>query len=429
MSSLKARLSKAKSRLFGTATKDIAVPFELRCECGHNVAGVRRLSYQIATCSVCDARIYVLPVNVYPATQRIQSEVLDGSVASRLSVILRDLASGECQSDSDSSPNSVAPPGRPRRLRAASEESESNRDSSRIVAGSPGRSRKTKSVPKISSAAAALVADQILVEEPVVRVPRPGITVVLRRIFTPFRLLMLSAAVLIGVTGWWIVTQRQMDDARKTWRREMDVAEQALTARDLVTLHDSLSKAVTAATTLRRDDPDSRLAVSLLLQTQAVQDLSSTDLISTLAGCVSDGGKLSTEKIAVAADSLNGNWFAFECSLRHSPAGLTADFPLILNSVPVTISISSELLQRAGTALPQSPLMFVASVESCSVLDGGKELHVQLNGKSSTLITTRFHATQLGFTGANSQSLDALLARQAEFVKSNETSRGKDRSR
>jgi hypothetical protein len=253
--------------------------------------------------------------------------------------------------------------------------------------------------------------------------------VVLRRIFTPFRLLMLSAAVLIAVTGWWIVDPRRMDDARKTWRREMDMAEQALEARELVALHNSLSKAVAAATTLQRDDTDSRRAVSLFLQTQAVQDLSSTDLISILADCVSDDGKLSAEKVAVAADSLNGNWFAFECSLRHSPSGLTADFPLVVNSVPVTISIASELLQRASTALPQSPLMFVTSIESCNVIDGGTALHVQLNGMSSTLITTRFHAAQLGFTADNSHGLNALLARQAEFVKSDATSQGKDRTR
>ena len=95
MTSLKARLSKAKARLFGTATKDIVVPFELPCDCGHRVTGIRRASWQIATCSACEARVYVLPVNVYPATKRVRSEVLDGSVANRLGVIVRDLVAGE----------------------------------------------------------------------------------------------------------------------------------------------------------------------------------------------------------------------------------------------------------------------------------------------------------------------------------------------
>ena len=95
MTSLKASLTKAKARLFGTATKDIAVPFELPCDCGHRVTGIRRGSYQIATCTACDARVYVLAVNVYPATKRVSSEVLDGSVASRLSTIVRDLVVGD----------------------------------------------------------------------------------------------------------------------------------------------------------------------------------------------------------------------------------------------------------------------------------------------------------------------------------------------
>ncbi|MEJ7593938.1 MAG: hypothetical protein WKF77_20560 [Planctomycetaceae bacterium] len=238
------------------------------------------------------------------------------------------------------------------------------------------------------------------------------------RVFTPFRLLMLSAAVLVAVTGWWIVTQRHMEDARKTWRREIDVAEKALEDKDLVALQDSLAKAVAAANTLQRDDIESRRAVSLLLQTQAVQNLSSTDLISLLSGCVSDDGALNTSKAAAAAESLTGKWFVFECSLLRSENGLQADLPLIVDSVPVTITISSESLQRAVTAMPQSPLMFVTSVEFCRVAEGGREFQIQLNGNSLTLITTQYHAAQLGFTAANSPGLNALLERQAEFLKS-----------
>jgi len=401
MTSLKARLHKAKARLFGTAAKDIVVPFELACDCGHRMTGIRRMSYQIGTCTACDARIYVLPVNVYPATKRVRSEVLDGSVSSRLSVIVRDLVVGD---------HEQATP-------AESDSSDGEKAADR-------RSRKSNSRAGISPAAAALAAEQILVEEPVVRVPRPSLAVVMRRVFTPFRLLMLSAAVLVALTGWWIVTQRRVEDARKTWRREMDVAEHALEDKDLVALHASLSKAVAAANTLQRDDVESRRASSLLLQTEAVQNLSSTDLVSILSGCVSDAGAFNSAKAAVAAESLNGKWFVFECSMLRSENGLKADVPLIVDFIPVTITISSDSLQRAFTALPQSTLMFVASVEFCRVVDSGREFHIQLNGNSSTLITTEYHAAQMGFTAANSPGLDALLERQAEFLKSGST--GKD---
>ena len=84
MSSLLAKLAKAKSRLFGSAPESIAVPFEVPCDCGHRVTGIRRTSYQIAVCSACQSSIYVLPVNVYPTTKRIRSEVVDGPVLERV---------------------------------------------------------------------------------------------------------------------------------------------------------------------------------------------------------------------------------------------------------------------------------------------------------------------------------------------------------
>ena len=416
MTSLKARLTKAKAQLFGTATKDIIVPFELPCDCGHRVTGIRRASYQIATCTACEARIYVLPVNVYPATKRIRSEVLEGSVTSRLSVVVRDLVVGEPESQSSAKP-ATSPGKRRSRLPGLTETSPAESDSSEGEKVAGRRSRESAPI-KISPTAAARVAEQILVEGPIVRVPRPGLAVVMGRVFTPFRLLMLSAAVLVTVTGWWILTQRRMEEARKTWRREMDVAEQALEDKDLVALHDSLSGAVAAAKTLQRDDAESRRAASLLLQTQAVQNLSSTDLISMLSGCVSDDGTLNPEKATNAAESLSGKWFVFECSLLRVENGLQADLPLIVDSVPVTITISSDLLQRALTALPQSPLMFAASVEFCRVADSGQEFQIQLSSNSLTLITTPYHAAQLGFTAENSPGLNALLERQAEFLKS-----------
>ena len=430
MTSLKARLKKAKSRLFGTAAKDIVVPFELPCDCGHRVTGIRRASYQMATCSACDARVYVLPVNVYPATKRIRSEVLDGSVTSRLSVIVRDLVVGEQESRADSKPSarpSTTPGQRRSGPPAASETSPSADEAPGTERVAGKRSRKSNTQTAISPEAAALVAEEILIEEPVVRVPRPTLAVVMRRVFTPFRLLMLSATVLVAVTGWWIVTQRRMEDARKTWRREMDVAEKALEEKDLVALHDSLAKAVAAANTLQREDAESRRAASLLLQTQAVQNLSATDLVSMLSGCTSADGTFNPAKANTASESLSGKWFVFECSLLRIDNGLQADMPLIVDSVPVTITIASASLQRAVTALPQAPLMFVASVESCHVVDNGREFHIQLAGNSSSLITTEYHAAQMGFTAANSPGLNALLERQAEFLKSAPT--GEDSQR
>lgn len=429
MTSLKARLSKAKARLFGTATKDIVVPFELPCDCGHRVTGIRRTTWQISTCSMCDARIYVLPVNVYPATKRVRSEVLDGSVANRLGVIVRDLVVGESEpaSDSRASANPAAATSTARRTGLPSiPDTDSPQNDATQVADIPAKRSRRGNSPPLNSRAVALVAEPILVEEPVVRVPRPSIAVITRRVFTPFRLLMLSAVVLIAVTGWWVVTQRRMDEARKTWRREMDTAEKALDEKDISTLGNSLAKAVAAGQILHRDDAEARRANSLLLQTKALQEFSSTDLISMLSGCATADGRLDAAKAATAAESLSGKWFVFETVLISSDNGLKADMPLIVDSVPVTIFVDSSVLQNAVTTMPQSPLFFAASVKSCDVVDGGRGLQIRLDGNSCTLVTTEFHAAEFGFTSANTPGLEALLERQATFLKFDAASATKD---
>lgn len=424
MSSLKARLSKAKARLFGTATKDIAVPFDLPCECGHRVSGVRRASWQVATCTGCEAKVYVLPVNVYPATKRIRSEVLDGSVVNRLGVIVKDLVAGDSESASDpaalSDVCSMPPASFPSPRSPIDDQESSGRGLVNSTDTSTKRSRRSDPRRnKVNAAAAALAADPILIEEPVVQVQRIDITVKMRRILTPFRMLMLSAAVLITATGWWVVTQRRFEDARKTWRREMDAAEEALERRDVSLLKDSLGKAIDASKILQRNDAEARRADSLYLQTKALQELGSTDIVSILAGCLSPDRRPDAEKAVAAAEVLKGKWFVFDAMVVNSGDELHVDLPFMIDSVPVKTVFRSEKIKQAITALPQSPLLFVAAVNDCEVVDGGREFRIELDGTTCTLVTTEFHASEMGFSPDNTPGLADLIRQQSEFVKSN----------
>ena len=135
MSSLLAKLAKAKSRLFGSAPESVPVPFEVPCDCGHRVTGIRRTSYQIAVCSACQSSLFVLPVNVYPTTKRIRSEVVDGPVLERVGTVVRDLGRGDTPPVADDSqePRSARKP----------QDSEGLRDYGAAVDLKP-KSRKSK---------------------------------------------------------------------------------------------------------------------------------------------------------------------------------------------------------------------------------------------------------------------------------------------
>ena len=417
MFSLLAKLAKAKSRLFGSAPESIPVPFEVPCDCGHRVTGIRRTSYQIAVCSACQSSVYVLPVNVYPTTRRIRSEVVDGPVLERVGTVVRDLVRGDTSREADDSqePRSVRKP----------QDSEGLRDYGAAVDLKP-KSRKSKrsageDVSSTGDTAEDKEAELIAVAQ-LVRIPRTGFLTRMRRFFSPTRVLALAGCVILCFTGFWTVHQRKLEQARKVWRLEMDRAETALKQKDLNTLGESLTMAVRAAKTLSRTDEESRVAESLLRQTEAVQQLTSVDLVSQLSNVVSKEGTLDVAKAGNVADGLRGQRFAFDLVLKRQTSRANAfqlDFPLIVEDMAVDMFASSSVLASCVSGTPEANVFFTACVRDCRPPDSAnRRWKIVLDGTSCTLVTTEFHAEQLGFDPRNSTSLQSILESQAKIVRS-----------
>ena len=423
MSSLFARLAKAKSRLLGTAPQEIAVPFELACDCGHRVTGIRRTSYQLATCSACHNSVYVLPVNVYPATRRVKSDVVDGPLVSKISTVVRELLMGDSPAAEVAS--TVARPATPSEPSVPAYAAESPADSEPT-----GRKRRRRDTD--GREAAVPTSDQNSstgVPGPlVVPLARKSFGTRLRRIFSPTRLLALAGIAVLVSTGWWTMHQRQTEQARKNWRSEMDRAEDALKRRDLVTLYDSLLAAVKAAHTLKRSDTDVRIAESLLQQTEAVQKLSSLDLVSLMAAAVlEDGRTLDSSKANDVCSSLSGQYMVFEAALRPGEPNQNAarlDFPLVINNQPVRILVDSAILTQYAQANPALPLLFTARLSTCTPPSGpDSEWLIVLDGTTCSLITTEFHAFQLGFGGKMIPDISATVQRQGKFLRTRNVGR------
>lgn len=422
MSSLKARLAKAKSRLFGTAVRDVPVPFELPCDCGHRVAGIRRPTFQITVCSACQSSIYVLPVNVYPGTRRVRSEVLDGPVISRIGTIVRDLIVGENDSPAD---------------KAVSETRASPRADAPETGNDRAGNRRRKSTSKGSDAASNVtdpaeaepVIEHAATGTPLVLVPRVSAAVRLKKLFSPTRLLALAGVGILVVTGWWMIRQQQMDEARKVWRREMDLVETALRKNDLHSLQSALKKAVDAAIVLNRSDPESREAESLLRQTEAVQNLGSADLVTLLSGFVRSDGSFNSEKASRVSESVIGQRLVFEAPLRSASGSNQIpelDMPLIVDGIPLRVVVPSSWLLKYAQAEPSLPLLFVAAIKTCQPPTGPSgEWRMSLDPVSCILITSEFHAKEVGFEVKNIPRLRKTLERQAEFVKATPVTPGK----
>lgn len=411
MSNLIARLAKAKSRLFGTAAKEIPVPFDLPCDCGHRVAGIRRPTYQLAICSECSEALYVLPVNVYPTNRRVRSEVIEGPLVAKVGTVVRDLLGGDKTADDASSKPSSA---------AASAESDSSGKAAPTGRKVKRKRRRSKAEPDDVTPPAATIT--VIDGEAVVQLPRLSLGTRLRRSVTPTRVLAIAGLTILLSTGWWMMRQRKMDQARKEWRSEMDRAEEALGKRDLRTLGESLTAAIKAARQLDRSDADVRQAESLLRQTEAVQQLSSLDLVDQLSGATRQDGRLNAEKAAAACSSLADQQVVFEACVKPAysasePARL--DFPLVVDGIPVEIHVASPLLVRCSHESPTMPLLFAARIkDGRPPSDAQPYWLINLWPTSCTLITTEFHASQLGFESRSDEAIRETVERQAEFMRS-----------
>lgn len=417
MSSLLSKLAKAKSRLFGSAPESVPVPFEVPCDCGHRVTGIRRTSYQIAVCSACQSSIYVLPVNVYPTTRRIHSEVVDGPVLERVGTVVRDLVRGDPTPEAGESQE-------PRTVRKP-QGAEGLRDYGAAVDLKPkGRKSKRSSGHDASSSG---VSDNVSTPEPaaaipLVQVPRPSFATRMRRVFSPTRVLALAGCVILCSTGFWTIHQRKLEQARKVWRLEMDRAETALKQKDLNKLSESLTLAVKAAKTLSRTDEESRVAESLLRQTEVVQQLSSMDLVSQFSNVIRNDGSLDVGKAGYVAEGLQGQFFVFELALKRRSAGATAfqlDFPLIIQDTAIDVFVSSSVLSGCVVGNSEPNVLFTACIRECRPpTPANRRWEIVLDGPSCTLVTTEFHAEQLGFDLKTSTSLPAVLESQSKVVRS-----------
>ncbi len=422
MTSLTARLARAKARLFGTAARDVPVPFEIACDCGHRIAGIRRPDYQLALCSACDARIYVLPVNVYPATRRVQSEVVDGPVARRVGTVVRDLVVGDRHEVPDDDANDSRriadrqTSGRPVEVPGDDDTADNNRSTVKR------RKQPDAAAESATDGHAKRAVREPELELPLLLSPRRTLGERLKKLFSPARLLAVAGGGILVATIWWNIHQRQLTQARKTWRLEMDLAVDAMKKDDVVLVRESLSKAVEAATTLHRHDSEANEATALLWQAEAVDQLGSNDFVSQFSGMIGKDGKFDPTKAADAGRSLVGQRLLFETPLKpaiSAEGSPVLDLPLVIDGIPVIITAPSKLLLTCSAAEPTKALLFIGIIANCQAPNPeAMQWRISLEGDSCTLITHAFFAKQLGYDVKNDQGLKVLLERQAEFVKS-----------
>lgn len=411
MTSLKDKLTQATSRFFGSAPKEVAVPFELLCDCGHRVAGIRKLTDQTVHCSACRAPLYVLPNDPYPVIRNPRAVSKDVSVPPR-------------------GPDRVQPPASD--SSSSSEEEKDHHDSRHGSGRAPLKEESSRRKPdrKQSSRGEAQVESPAipLVEE-LPAIPKTSLGERLKRWFAPTRVLAMGLVVLVIGTSWWVLQQRRAEAARKAWRREMDLVEPALKNGDFDVLYSALNKAVDAARVLNRRDAEVLEAESLLAQTNAVRTLSDVDLFAALAGTLNEQGIVDDVKARDAVALLQGQRLIFDTTF--SPASVRTeqlvsqtvrlmelDCALSIQSTPVQLEIASASLTDFIASSPSASVIFTASIRSVIAPQAvGESWEIELDGDSVVFITTPLHAKMCGLDVSVIEGLEGRLDQQRVFVR------------
>ena len=402
MSESVSNLARLRSRLWGTAAVDLPQRFEIACECGEKVSGERGPAWQHQTCPACGADLYVLPVNSYPATPSVSSEVIGGPFLSRLRVVLEELLP-EKQRPDRSTANQPSP--------------ESN-------AASPNEGVESRAASgKPSTAAAAAPRGTALVKT---RLPRINPARMIRRTFTPFRLLMAAAVVVVAATAGWMFHRNTVATARQTWINSMDQVPKLLANDDLVTLQSVLSKAISAGQILKYDGSEWRETINLLQETHVVHDVSPDTLTELLLSVSGHNEQLLPSHLLGVKEALLSNLFVIDGFIDPSgnPDGtLLIDIPVMPGGSSVHASLRlpdlNQLLEQAETA--RVVFAFRCSDVRLPVESLRRQWELQLAPASFVLMTSPDHCRRLGLSPTEEPALATVLDRQKEFVRKSET--------
>lgn len=386
------RIRRAKARLFGTEAAEIAVPFELSCQCGGVLRGVRRTGWQQSACDQCGTSRYVLPVNVYPATVSVHSEVVSGSFFTRLMSAVSEVA--PVRKSNDSAPGSIRPKKKAKSSAADSAEPSVER-----------KSRFRLRLPQFS-------------------LPRPDVSGFLRRTFTPFRLLMMAMACIVVATGGWMIHQRRIETARQTWRTSVDQLTDLLENNDLPQLQPVLKDAVSAGTILGKNDREFRVVTNLYEETLACESISNTELLQTLRDTYSADGQLKPDAGKTLLSALSTGCFVFDTLITSvgNNRPLAVDLPFFTADHAVRVSIDLPDLHNVLEQSTNGRVIFAAHFQSVDVPVGDHgNWHLTLNPETFVLITSEVHCRDIGILADDDDAVAAVLENQRNFVEESET--------
>ncbi|MEZ6124420.1 MAG: hypothetical protein R3C49_14780 [Planctomycetaceae bacterium] len=382
---MRERLSKLKriiSRLRGSGEAAVAVPYEIKCDCGASVTGMRRISWIEAECGNCCESLFVLPANVYPSTPSVPSQVLGGSFSERLKAVIQELKPEKTVTDKTAAPE-------------------------------PPVIRQPQSVPVRRWS-----------------LPRPDIAGILKRTFTPFRMLMLAVLLVTGLTGRYLLHQRAFEQAQQVWLEATDRIQLLLKDENFPDLSSELKDVTDAGIVLgKQHDPEWRRLNNLRLETEARNSISAGDLLSAFHKGYDGQGHLTDQAADLVTFACRTGTFFFDSQLqpvKDASGEFLIEFPASPGTHRVLLTVAQPSLQALLDESGDGRCLFAAriqSVESPASDDSG-EWKLHIDPSSFVLLTSQQLAESIGLSADLDESVPALLERQLAFVENHDWGNG-----
>jgi len=331
--------------------------YELECVCGTRSVGLRRERYQQVLCKTCGEALFVLPINVYPEPPPEKPRARE-LVGPPKPPPLPQGGSPDAETGGD---NDL--------LAELSEESQ-RREKERILGGAPTVPRPPK---RLTRAERRRQAKQKIADEKRKRAENPLTARVplrqrLRRVFSPFRVVVVSIIGLIAATVVWQVHQRNVDSARLTFENDRKDGMAAMASGDFRTAEDLFVSAANAADLVGRDDVGAHRVRRLAIESAVINDLTDRSLLEAVQSASDSRGSSAAQRVV---DVLGDRYVVLET--RVIPDGRTeegprfrVEVPLFLNETFVDAEVIGSEFEQLSLDKDGSSVIFAAKVESAS---------------------------------------------------------------
>ncbi|MCH2201917.1 MAG: hypothetical protein MK102_08100 [Fuerstiella sp.] len=389
MSGTISKFKRLSARLRGTAATEIPSSFDVHCDCGRQITGVRSSSWQQSTCPSCHSTFFLLPANVYPSTGSVKSNVIGGTLGHRLGVVAGEMLRRKKQ-----------------RTRSTGK--------APVIRGIQSQKKESETANQTNPAQSVRW-----------RPPRGSVLSVsplrfVRRTFSPFRLLLTGMIVTVGSTIYWAFQNHQFEAARAAWHKETDAIPGLMNQSRFEQLEQVLGRATEAGRRIGLRGREWRYVLNLLQETRAVRSICNATLPELLSEASAQPLTENQISNSLELELMRGTFVidGYIDPVDSNSGSYVLDIPVPLERPSVSVIMQLPRLGDYFTRNVTHRFVFAFRLAGVELFDnfGQETWNLTVAPESFVLLTSAKHCEQLGFSVTADPSLNDLLLSQRTFV-------------